>query len=683
MRRRGALLKGASRSRGLLSPGQSDNQMLSLFRSKIGNFVMLGILAIGLIAIVVTGFGTDGMGGLGGANTGPSTTTVVEVAGRELSDADVSQRIDGRYRQAVRQQPTLDRGRFIDEAFAPLFDRIVSDNAIVAFGRSLGMSVPQSLVDRELVQIPAFQNVAGQFDPAAFRALIAQQNITERQLRDDIADSEMIRMVVAPVGSEVRVPRAVAIEYANLLLEQRRGSLGGVPVQLVAQNLNPSDQEIAAFYTQNQSGFLIPERRVLRYALIGRDQFGDAVRATDPEIQAYYQANQAQYGPSETRNIQRIILPDAAAANAFVQRVRGGVAFAAAAQQAGFAPADINFPNQNRRQFTAASNPQVAAAAFAAAQGAVAGPVRSDLGFQVVRVEAINRTPPRPLAAVRGEIVAAIEQRKLAERINATTERVQQQLDDGASFEEIAQAERLDIQTTPPITATGVAPGVQGALPGQVYQFPAALAPLLQATFDFSPDDNPRLEDVQPEAQAALVSLVSVTPPVAPPLQAIRDQVRTRLIQRTALQRARAIADGIVTRLNAGMAPAQAYAQAGLTLPPPRQVVLRRAQIATAGQEVPPPLRMLFSIPQGRARVLAAPSGGGWIIVHHQQRLPGNAAANAEGAQIVERVQQGFRESAAGEIQEEFARAVTLGITIERNEQAILALRQRLRGGAR
>jgi peptidyl-prolyl cis-trans isomerase D len=643
--------------------------MISAFRKKLRNGIMLAILGVGLIAIVITGFGTDGFGGLGGAGGGTTAQEVAEVAGESITDAELSMRMNSAFRRMAAEQPTLDRAQFVEANFNALIEEVIDGEALTAFARSLGFVVPQTMIDRVIVSIPGFLNVAGQFDDATFRAALSQQGLTERQLREDIENSQLIRMVAGPVGGGVRVPNAVASEYANLLLERRTGLLGAVPAQLLAQGIQPSDQEIAAFYQQNQRSFALPERRVLRFALIGREQLGDAVRATDQEIAAHYQQNQAQYGPRETRNIQRIVLGDEAAARAFADRVRGGADFAQAAAQAGFAPADINFPQQSREQFTTASNAEIAGAAFGAQQGAVLGPFRTPLGFQVVRVEGVSRTAGRPIETVRAEIIAAVEQRKLSEQLTALAERIEEQLADGASFQEIAQAQRLNVQTSPPMSATGA---------GQNFQFPQQLAPLLQAAFEVSAEDDPEIAVVQPDAQVALIQVAQVLPPAAPPLEQIRDQVRQRLIQQTALQRARAIADGIVNRINGGMAAAQAFAQAGVRLPNPETLTLTRFQISRQGQQVPPPLTILFSIPQGRARVIAAPNNGGWIIVHHQQRVAGNAARDPNGAQVISATQQEVSQSAEAELQSQFARAVRATVSVERNEERLQALRQRL-----
>jgi peptidyl-prolyl cis-trans isomerase D len=645
--------------------------MTSTFRKKLRSGVLLAILGIALIAIVITGFGTGGSG-IGGISGGQQAQQILEVGGEELTDVEVSRRMTFAYRQASRQQPGLDRGAFFQSSFDPMLEQFVDSRALMAFARQIGFVVPQSMVDREIVTNPSFLNVAGQYDDAAFRSFLAAENLSEQQIRSDIETAQLIRMITTPISTAARVPQAVAREYANLLLESRTGQLGAVPTAILARELQPSDQEIAAFYQQNQRSFSLPERRVLRFALIGREQLGDAVRASNQEVAAYYQQNQATYGPSETRSLQIFTTQDEAAARRLAERVRGGTNFVAAAQAEGFSAEDVNFPNLRREQAVQQTSEEVANAAFGAAQGGLVGPTRTPTGFKVVRVDNVTRAAGRPLEAVRAEIVTAVEQTKLADQINARLEQIEEQLGGGASFEEVARQAGLQVQTTPPITSTGSAPN---------FQFPQELAPLVTATFEIDPDGDPEIQVVQPDQLVALVQVANVVPPAAPPLDQIRDQVRTRLIQQTALQRGRAIAEGIVSRINQGMAPAQAYAQAGIRLPAAETLTVKRFQIARSGQQVPPPLTILFSIPEGRARMIAAPDGTGWIVVHHQRRIPGNAAADPAGNQIATTTQQELSQAVERELQAQFARAVRSSVEIERNEEAILALRTRLTTG--
>jgi peptidyl-prolyl cis-trans isomerase D len=650
--------------------------MLSFARKKASRWIAIGLLGFVLIAMVITGFGTDGMGGLGGLAGGTTTSgpRLATVDGKAVNEPDLNDLLNRQFAQARQQQPTLAMAAFLEMgAFESLLNQLVVGAAIESFGAAQGLTVSQRMVDREIVNIPAFRNFTGQFDENTFRQALQSQNITEAALRQDISRALMQRQLLGPIALGARAPEGVAREYANLLLEQRRGTIGVIPAELLAGGINPTDAQLAAFYTQNRSRFALPERRVVRYAMIGRERIAAQARATDAEVAAYYRENQAQYGPRQTRTLQQVVLPDQNAANAFLQRVRGGANFADAAAQAGFSAGDIGFANQTQQQFTEASSAEVARAAFAAQQGALVGPIRTELGFHVVRVEAVQATPARALDTVRAEIAQAVEQRKTADLLSALVTRVEDSISDGGSMEDIARANGLQLVSTPPITA-------DGQVIGQTWVIPPELQPLLRGAFEIDPEDpEPVVETVVPNERFALLGIERVIPSAPPPLVQIRDQVRAALVQQQALARARQVAQGIVDAINRGTAPAQAFAAAQPRVPAPQSVDMRRVEISRGGQQVPPPLLALFTLPQGRARIVPAPNGAGWFVVHHAQRTPGDAS---QQPQLIATTRNEFSNSAADEIAQQFARAVEARSTVDRNTAAIQQMRNRLAGNA-
>ncbi|MBX3561917.1 MAG: peptidyl-prolyl cis-trans isomerase [Sphingomonas sp.] len=641
---------------------------------KVRTWTMAAILALALGAMVVTGFGTDGMGGMGGLAGGGSGDRIARVDGRPVGETELNDLINRQFAQARQQQPTLDMATFLEMgAFDAMLDQLIIGKAIQAFGGRQGLVVSQRMVDREIVNIPAFRNFTGQFDDATFRQMLQSQNITEAQLRDDLARSLMQRQLLGPVAIGARAPEGIAREYANLLLERRTGTIGVVPAELLAEGIAPSAQEIQAYYTRNRARFSIPERRVVRFAMISPDLIAARASATDAEIAAYYRDNQAEFGPRQTRSLQQVVLQDQATADAFVQRVRGGTSFADAASQAGFGARDITFPSRTQEQFAGETSPEVARAAFGAEQGAVAGPIRSDLGFHVVRVEAVERSAARPLENVRAEIAQAIEQRKSADLMNVLIQRIEEGISGGANVEQVARANGLNLITTPPITANG-------QVPGQVWSIPPGLAPLLRTAFEIDADDpEPAIETLEGENRFALVDVERVIPAAPPPLAQIQNEVRAALVQERALVRARQIAQSIVDRINGGTAPAAAFAAAQPRLPTPQAVNMQRLEISQGAQQVPPPLLALFSLPEGRARLVAAPNDAGWFVVHHATRTPGNAADRPE---LIATTRAEFSGSAAEEIAQQFARAVEARSRVERNADAIARMRARLSGNA-
>lgn len=645
--------------------------MLSIFRRGVTSKIMLVILGIGLFALVITGFGTDGMGGIGSV-AGGGGDTLVTIEGETITSAELTDQVNRQLARAREQQPDLDMATFLQSgAFEQILEQLTAQEAMVAFGRAQGLAASKRMVDGEIASIPAFRNLAGQFDQQAFRAALQSQDLTEEQLRTELAGSLIQRQLLLPVAGSARVPEGMAQRYASLLLEQRSGSVGIVPTAAMGAGRQPSDAEIAAFFRDNQARYTIPERRVLRYAMIGPEQVANAARPTEAEIAAFYQANQERYGAKETRTLSQVVLPDQAAARGFAARVAGGTSFEQAAQQAGFGARDIAVGQQTRAEFARLTSDSVANAAFSAASGAVTQPLQSPLGWHIVRVDAVTSTPATPLAAARPEIERQLGERKQTEALGTLITRVEDALGEGGSFEEVARANGLAIQETPPITASGAVPG------NPQFRPPAEFAPLLQAGFEMAPDEDPTVETVVPNQRFAVLAVNRVVPAAPPPLAQIRPAVEADLLRQRASERAKAVATALVAKINAGVAPRQAFAEADIRLPAPETVSARRLDIARPNQPVPPPLAMMFSLPQGKARLLQAPNGEGWFVVHLQNAVPGDASSAPE---LVQATRSQFQRFLSEEYAQQFAAKVQRQIGVRRDEDAIRRLKQQLLG---
>ena len=652
--------------------------MIANFRKSLRSWATIGLLLFALIAIVVTGFGTGGFGGLGSLTKGSGTEAgdrLATVEGRTITGAEVRDSVNRAFSRARAQQPGLELSSFLAQgAFEAVLNQMIGDYAIQGFAMRQGLRVSTTMIDRRIANEPIFRNLTGQFDQNTYRQQLQALRMSEGQLRDQLTLEAFRRMLVGPVVLGARSPEGVAREYANLLLERRQGVIALVPNQLVAAGINPTDAEVAAFYRANRAAFTIPERRVIKYAVIGPEQVGQIAAPTDAEIAAVYRNSPLSYGARETRTLQSIVLPTQQAADAFAARVRGGASFVAAAQQAGFAAGDVTFPDRNRAQFAAVTNAQVAAAAFAAAQGAVVGPTRSELGYHVVRVDHITTVAARPLESVRGEIAAAIERRKRADALNALVTQTEDQLSDGASFEEVARAHHLNIVTTPLVTATGQTAG------GAPWTAPPELATLLQPAFDIDAEDPaPTVEAITANERFALLGIDRTVPAAPAPLAEIAPQVREALIQQRARQQTRAIADRIAARINGGTPAATVFAEAQPHIPAAHPVNLQFLELSRQGRQVPPAVIALFRLAQGHAQIVPAENGAGWFIVVHEHRTPGDASTNT---QLIQSLRSQFNNGISEELAQQFARAIELRGSVSRDEDAIRRARDQMTGTA-
>jgi peptidyl-prolyl cis-trans isomerase D len=642
-------------------------------RKRFRNATVAVILFLSLVAIVITGFGTggSGLGDLGGGSA-PTSEELAKVGSRAITASEANDQFNQSYQITRERLPNLQMPEYLNQGgFEGAVDQLIALEAMRQYGEARGIAATRRMVDRVIANIPAFHNAAGQYDHNLFLQVLQQRSLSEAQVRQDIVRVLMQRQLIEPIQSGFRVPEGVAKAYATVPLEQRTGMIGVVPAAGIAQGLNPSAAEVAQYYQRYRASFSVPERRVIKYAVIGADQV-TAAAPTEAEIRAVY-ANTPRYQQSETRTLQSITFSGAQAqqqAAAFAQRVRGGTPFLDAARAAGFQDSDVTFANQSQARFAGVTSADVSAQAFRAPQGGLVGPVRSPLGVHVVRVASMATSSGRPLEAVRADIVRELERRKRSAAIVALATQVEQQLDEGTSFEDAARAARLTIVTTPPITAQGM------QTDGRPWaELSADLRPLLPAVFDMDPDSpDPVVAPIQENARYALIGVDRTEPAAPPPLAQIQGRVRDMLIRRTALARARQIADGIAARINAGTPMAQAFAQAGIPLPPPQSITARRQDIMRS-QQPPAALVLFFRLRPGTAEVVAAPNNGGWMIAAPQQSIRGTEAAAVQG---VASIRQELSQSAPLEAERQLLRAMELSVGVQRNESAIRAERRRI-----
>jgi peptidyl-prolyl cis-trans isomerase D len=649
--------------------------MLSFFRRGLTAKIMLGVLGLALFAIVITGFGTGGMGGLGELGGGPGTNDIATVGSGKITADRVrneATRALERYRQ---QQPNLDMPAFIRQgALEDIVDQLISVIGAVSFGESNGLVASKPMVDKLIASDPAFQGAAGQFDENAFRTALFRLKMTEDQVREQIHTQLIDRELMLPAVGSPYVPSSLAGPYASLLLESRTGMVGAVPTKAMDPGPPPSDAEVAAYFQRNIARYTYPQRRVVRYALFGAENVAAQSQASEAEIAAAYARNPA-YRAKDLRTLQQVVLQDEKAARAFAAKVAAGTSFADAARQAGFAAADIAIGDKSREDFARTSAPEVAAAAFAAAKGATVGPIRSALGWHVVRVADVKTVAAKPLAAVRGDIAAQIGKAKALAALSALASRIDNATTGtGAGFADIVKRENLTAVETPPVTATGQAPEAPAG-----WTAPPELTPILQGAFQMEPNDPPAVQPVVPNQKFALISTVRILPAAAPPLAQIRDRVRTDLMAQRASDKGLLVARAIVAKIDAGTPPAQAFVQAGVRLPPLQTITATRQDVAKQGQNVPRPLAMLFNLPRGKARLVAAPDARGWFIVYLDKIVPGDASKQRGLAQMV---RSQFAQAFSDEYAQQFMASIRAGLTVKRNAQALARLRAELNGSA-
>jgi peptidyl-prolyl cis-trans isomerase D len=641
--------------------------MLSFFRrvskSKIGTWVMaLIVLAImgGFALADLSNFGTGNLG------FGLSSGTLARVGDQQVSEREMADAMQRRLQTARQQQPNADYASVIGD-LNPVLDALIDERTLMAFADKYEFPLSKRLVDAEIAQIPGAKGLNGELSDQAYQAFLARERLTDEQVRTILAGGLLQRLLLTPVATAPRIPVGMATPYASMLLESREGEAALVPLEPFKAGLNATDAQLQQFYAANRARYMIPEQRVLRIARIGPEQVAN-VSASEQEIAAYYNANKAAYAPSDTRSLSQVVVPDQATANAIAQRAKSGQALAAAAAPAGSKAAVTTLQDQTRAAYSGVAGDKAAAAVFSAGAGAVVGPIQTDFGWAVVRVDSVKANPGKTLEQAKPEIAAKLNADKRKAALEDLVDKVQNAIDSGSNFTEAVNVAKLPVVTTPLITANG------SSRSDASYKMPPELAPALKSGFDLAPSDPPDVVTLPGDAGVAVVSPSQVVPAAPAPFASIHDQVASDWTNDQASQRARAAAAQIAAKASGGASLADAMKAVGVTLPAPQPVNARRIQIADPRGNVPPALKALFSIPAGKSQTGPNPQGG-FFVVKVNKITPGNALLSPG---LITQVQRELGQSTAQDYADQFVADMKRELKAKRNESAIQAFRTRL-----
>ncbi len=395
-------------------------------------WVMVGMLILGL-------------GGFGVTSFGGGVTSVAKVGDTEITT--------GQYARAFQSQLNAFSNQIgqqisAQEALAFGLDRQVLQGAVTRAALDneaarIGISVGDDVVASELVKLDRFEGLSGTFDREIYRRSLAQSRQTEAEyeadLRRDVARELMKGMIVGGFAA----PEAQTDIFYSWFGERRGFSMLRLgETDLVTPVADPTEEELKAFHQANIDTFTKPEAKRITYVSL----LPEAIAADQPVDEAVlkelYQDRIDEFVVPERRIVERLVYPDQAAADAARAELDGGATFEALVEARNLTLDAIDQGDVALEDLGDAGE-----GVFAVEEGAVAGPLASDLGpalFRVVTVLAAEETTfeeAREMLAI--EIQTDAARRLIADKVEA----IDDLLAGGATLEDLAKDEGLKLAT--------------------------------------------------------------------------------------------------------------------------------------------------------------------------------------------------------------------------------------------
>ncbi len=490
-----------------------------------------GIIAkiiVGFIIIVFALWGVESIVNLGGGER-----PVATVGDYEITRVQVQQKVAEQKNQLRRQfGDQYDEGLFNEKFLEQsAIEQLINERVAQTQADNLDLYASTSEIDQMIINTPAFQT-AGEFDKEQFQLVLRMNGYSVAQYRAMLADSVRQNQVRAAfMLSTIDTPFEMQLRQA-LENEQRTFAYATVNASDFTDVVEVSDEDIQAYYDENVSRFLTPERARIRYVLLSREMIQDGQEVTDEDLEIAYSDYVADLSANEQRESAHILFltEDRSEAEAIelaeAARVRlgNGESFAAVAADVSEDGGSADMGGSLGINPRGAFDPAFDEALFALEEGDVSGPVVTEFGVHLIKAISVEAVDTPALADVRDELVDVVKAEKAGFLFAERSQELANSAFSAETIEELAENSGLTVLESDYFTqtaGTGIAEADQ----------------IRRTAFDENMKLDRELSDLVEVEQGSLVFVVDDYQDArAKPLEEVRAQVVAALTSQKSLE---------------------------------------------------------------------------------------------------------------------------------------------------
>ncbi|HVA55947.1 MAG TPA: SurA N-terminal domain-containing protein [Gammaproteobacteria bacterium] len=527
----------------------------------------------GIILVLI--IGPFALWGINSYFSASGDTSVAKVNGTEISPQDFQQAYQSRYQQLQQafgssfKPGLIDEKQLRQEVLRQLINETLLDQQV----EKQHYSVSDADLVATIQQIPVFQ-VDGKFSPQVYQATLASNGMTaagfEQRERQRLSVSQLQNSIQA---SAFGTPQQLEIDLA-VQNEQRQIAYTTVSTKQYLDQAKVSDADIADYYKSHAEQFMTPEKVTLAYVELDEAQLAKGIQASDAQLQALYEQQIASFKQDETREAQHILIAvngndpkaDATAkakAEDILRQLKAGADFAKLAEKYSNDPGsaknggDLGWIGRGSmvKPFEDAlfNIPKV---------GDIAGPVRTQYGYHIIKLDGIRSPSTKPFSQLRDQLLAEYQKKQADNQYFALGDQLANlAYEHPDSLQTVSKQLNLPIETVDDVirdAGSGIAanPAVrQKAFSDEV----------------LTQGNNSDPIQIGPN-HVVVIRVKGHIPSEQRPLTDVRNQIVALLKQQQAAQKAQQIAQTVEAALKSGQAIAQVSSRYDLKYTPEKFV---------------------------------------------------------------------------------------------------------------
>src|SRR6202035_1086079 len=363
-----------------------------------------------------------------------------KVNGIEISSSEVREAYQRQLAQFERQTNGTIDDATRNQIKRHVLDEYVNTEALVTRADDLGYRVSDDELMQAMSQFPQFQ-VDGKFDKVHAIAVLRAQGRSVAEIENLIRRDVKLRQLDTALNISSFATASELKQLRTLTRQQRELSWFTVPAAKYIAEATADDAAIKAYYDAHKAQYMTPETVNLRYLEISMAQLESKVKVDDAQLKAFYEEQKTKtperFTQPEQRRVRHILLQVAdpkedaavkAKAESILKRIQGGEDFSKLAkefsQDTGSAQQGGDLGWSERKVWVA----PFADAAFSMKEGEIRGPVKTQFGYHILKLEGIRPATVKTFEQAKPDLEAEYRRNEAEKLFN----NAQDQLADAA-----------------------------------------------------------------------------------------------------------------------------------------------------------------------------------------------------------------------------------------------------------
>ena len=386
---------------------------------------------------IIMGLAMIGLGGFGATNLSGTIRTIGTVGDKHIDVGEYARQLGQEIRAVeTRTGQSLPFARVqeigLDQA---VLQRIVSARALDHEASQLGLSIGDAALRDQIIDIPAFQGINGSFDPEGYTFALEQSGTSKAEFETRLREETARTLLQGAMVNGVVMPATYVSTLLNYIGETRDFTWARLAsADLKTELPTATSEELQIYFNENIDDFMLSETKRITYVHLSPDALIQGIDIPEEELQAEFDVRIDEYNRPERRLVERLVYLDQESANQAAAALEvAGTTFEALVEERGLTLADVDLGDMDRLSLDGAGE-----AVFAADVGDVVGPLASDLGPALFRINAVLPAQVTTFEAAKPllqEILAADRARRL---VSTQAQDFDDLLAGGATLEELA-----------------------------------------------------------------------------------------------------------------------------------------------------------------------------------------------------------------------------------------------------